>query len=266
MDMHDKKLLLVGAGKMGGALLHAWLKAGITSITIVKRTPANDALINSGCKIAQSFEAVKDNPDCIVIAVKPQMMDEVLPKLAKQFGNNPFYISIAAGKTLTYFAKYLTEAQVARAMPNTPSVIGIGITALCANEKTSQAQKDYAAFLFKAAGEIIWLENESQMDAATAISGSGPAYTYLFIQSLIEAGMAQGLPEHSCRQLALQTVKGSAELALSSSDLLDVLRQNVTSPGGTTEAALKILMQEDALKQLIGKAVDAAIKRAKELA
>lgn len=259
MTTFPESLLLVGGmGKMGGALRNAWLKAGMPKSSIL----IND-IHGAGAK---PLEKIRVLPECIVLAVKPQSMNEVLPQLTKEFGDKPLYISIAAGKTTSYLAKHLGDAAVVRAMPNTPALIGEGISALYANVRTSARQKKTAEKLLQAAGKTVWIKEESLMDVVTAISGSGPAYVFLFMQSLIEAGISHGLPEDIARQLALQTVIGSSKLASLSKDSLAILRENVTSKGGTTEAALSALMKEKGLKALLAEAVGKAVKRAKELA
>ncbi|HEU5046627.1 MAG TPA: pyrroline-5-carboxylate reductase [Rickettsiales bacterium] len=260
MSRFPESLLLLGAGKMGSALLAAWHAHGMRkdAITVVDSHITQDGIINN-------IDDVNIAPECIVLAVKPQSMDELLPELAKKFGDAPLYISIAAGKDIAYFEKHLGDAAIVRTMPNTPALIGKGITALCANRKTSEAQKAVATALLEAAGETVWLENESLMDAVTAVSGSGPAYIFLLLEALTVAGVAQGLPEAICRKLAMSTVAGSAALAAASSKEFAQLRSDVTSKGGTTEAALSVLMKDDALKQLFADAVAAAVKRGKEL-
>lgn len=269
MILGDSKILLIGAGKMGGALLAAWLHAGIKpqSITVVESDATQiKKRAADGVQTAQSVHDVAATPDVVVLAVKPQSMDALLPELAAKFGPRALYLSIAAGKMLGYFAKHLHDAPVVRAMPNTPALIRKGISALIANAKASEAQKELAGSLLKAAGEVVWLDDESQMDAVTALSGSGPAYVFLFMESLIAAGKAQGLPEAIATKLALHTLKGSAKLAMKSDEPLAVLRKNVTSPGGTTQAALDVLMKNDHFQSLINDAVKAAVKRSKELA
>jgi pyrroline-5-carboxylate reductase len=193
-------------------------------------------------------------------------MDAALLPLAQRFGKKPLYLSIAAGKTLQYLKKHLGDAAIVRTMPNIPALIGKGISVLCANAKVSKVQKQLATTLLKAAGEVVWLEDESQMDAVTALSGSGPAYVFLFMEALIEAGITQGLLEKMCKQLVMETVLGSAALAKTSKESLSILRQNVTSPGGTTEAALNLLTKKNALKMLLAEAVAGAVKRSRELA
>jgi pyrroline-5-carboxylate reductase len=257
-----KSLLLVGAGKMGSALLCAWLDAGMKKKSIV----AFDKAISIKGHSIKSLNDLKNIPECVVIAVKPQSMDEVLPELWKRFGAVPLYISIAAGKTTAYLKKNLGDAAIIRAMPNTPALIGRGMSALYAGSKVSKKQKQYAVNLFESVGEVIWLNKETQMDAVTAISGSGPAYVFLILESLIAAGKSHGLPEDMAKTLAIQTLLGSTKLAKISKQPLAKLRANVTSKGGTTEAALEVLIKDNHLKLLFKDAINAAARRSKELA
>ncbi len=261
-------VLLVGAGKMGGALLASWLGAGLEAqrITVVEPDSVRRKTLvkETGVNVAESA-ATAPPAECVVIAVKPQMLDELMPQLATR-GAGAFILSIVAGKTVAYFAKYLNNAPVVRAMPNTPALVSAGISALCASASVSETQKAQATALLKAAGEIVWLEDESLMDAVTAISGSGPAYVFLLMEALMGAGKDQGLPEEICKQLVQHTVLGSAKLALQSSDSIEKLRENVTSPGGTTEAALNVLMAGGKFQSLVQEAVKQAVARAKELA
>jgi pyrroline-5-carboxylate reductase len=247
-----------GMGKMGSALSHAWQKAGMPkkSITI------ND-VHGTGAK---SLDKIHDVPQCVILAVKPQSMNDILPELAEKFGNKPLYISIAAGKTTAYLKKHLGDVAIVRAMPNTPALIGAGVSALYANKKVTGKQKKTAEKLLQAAGKTVWVSDESHMDAVTAISGSGPAYVFLFLQSLIEAGVSHGLPEKISRQLAIETLIGSSKLAASTKESLTKLRENVTSKGGTTEAALAVLMKNSNLQSLLTEAVAKAVSRSKELA
>jgi len=210
---------------MGSALMRSWLSAGMSkkAITVVDAS----SLIKG---VAHSLDDVKTIPDCVVLAVKPQSLDALLPEIKNKFGNKPLYISIAAGKPLAYLKKHLGHsAVIVRVMPNTPALIGKGISAMIANKKTSVVQKKIASVLLQAAGKTVWLKDESLMDAVTAISGSGPAYVFLFLESLIAAGKSQGLPENVCRQLALETLAGTAELAKLSREPLSKLRKDVTA-------------------------------------
>jgi pyrroline-5-carboxylate reductase len=260
--MASFSILLVGAGKMGGALLARWQeKFPDYSFDVIEPAQSKPGWHKNLESLPKDYA-----PDVIVFAVKPQELAKILPAYRARFATKPLYISIAAGKTLAFFAKYLGEhAHVVRAMPNLPATIGIGTTILCAAYTLSQSARDTAKKLMESVGMVGWVKDESQMDAVTAVSGSGPAYVFLFIQSLIKAGIAEGLPEELAKMLAIRTVQGSAVLADKTGESLEQLRKNVTSPGGTTEAALKILMENGALEKLLCKAVAAAAKRSKEL-
>ncbi len=268
--MTHSKVLLIGAGKMGGALLTAWQKADWPdgSVQVIETDSGQVKILSEkNTQVVSSVDQVMESPACIVLAVKPQSMDELLPSLARKFGTHPLYLSIAAGKALGYYEQHLGHAAaIVRAMPNTPALIGKGISALVANGNVNMRQKDLAAAVLGAAGEVVWLDDESQMDAVTAVSGSGPAYVFLFMEALVQAGVAQGLSEEIAKKLAMQTVLGASELAKKSKESLEQLRKNVTSPGGTTEAALIKFMENDNFRTLIKFAVAEAVKRSKELA
>jgi len=264
-------LLLVGCGKMGGALLGGWeqRRAQLNLITIDVIEPDYPHAF-AGISSYKHLDALPTNrlPAVIVFAVKPQQLADILPAYQKRFGEHrPLYISIAAGKSLAFFAGHLGEnAHVVRAMPNTPALVGEGMTVLCAARTLPQSSRHVASQLMEAVGKVEWLEEESLMDAVTAISGSGPAYVFLFLDALTKAGIRAGLPEKLATKLALQTVAGSCALAdAPGADSFEQLRKNVTSPGGTTEAALQILMEDRALEQLVEEAVMAAKERSIEL-
>jgi pyrroline-5-carboxylate reductase len=253
------KILLIGCGNMGRALLDRW--AAFSPVTIVE--PNADDLPNAVKNISDLPNDL--SPEVIVLAVKPQSLDQILPDIAKRFGIAPTYLSIAAGKTISYYEKFLGEgAGIVRAMPNTPAMVGEGMTAVAGNKALKDNGKKFSEALMAAAGRTIWLD-ESKMDAVTAISGSGPAYFFHFMEALIAAGVEQGLTEEEAKLLAVQTCVGSAKLASQSDRSLSTLRENVTSPGGTTAAALSVLQNADALKELVSDAVRAAVKRAREL-
>jgi pyrroline-5-carboxylate reductase len=202
----------------------------------------------------------------ILLAVKPQLMDEVLPPLAKLAGPQTLLLSIAAGRRIASFEKYLPGGAVVRAMPNTPASIGRGITAAVANRYVTPVQRALADDLLSAVGKVVWVDDEALLDAITAVSGSGPAYVFLLAECLAEAGRAAGLDARLAEELARATVSGSAAL-LEASDLSAAeLRKNVTSPGGTTAAALEILGGEDGMQKLMTAAVAAATKRGRDLA
>lgn len=228
--------------------------------------PAKHAI--SGVSCYEHLDALPAHvkPDVIVLAVKPQLVDDTLPAYRARFGNTPLYLSIAAGKTLGTLSMHLgEEAQIVRAMPNTPALIGEGITALVAPPYVSAATKALATKLMEAVGGVLWLEKESLMDAVTALSGSGPAYVFLFLESLAEAGMEAGLSPELARRLAVSTLIGSCKLAETTGESFATLREQVVSPGGTTAAALSVLMRDDALKELIREAVGKAAERSFEL-
>ncbi len=256
-------LLLVGNGKMGNALLSRWQTSRPKSITrfiVIDPThaPKSSALVKS----FKGLEALPKNisPSVVVFAVKPQQLTALLPAYAKRFGAAPLYLSIAAGKPLAGLAAGLGDkARIVRAMPNLPAVIGKGMTVLCATPSVSGAHKNVALQLMRSAGHVVWIDDEKMMDGITAISGNGPAYLFLFMEALTDAALQCGIPEKLATQLVRQAMIGGALLA-EKNNFAD-LRKQVTSPGGTTEAALKVLMKNDALKRLILDAVEAAARR-----
>ncbi len=265
-------VVLAGAGKMGAALLAGWIEHGLDPASVIIQEPnlegaALDLARRHGIKAVECLGPLISPPAVIVVAVKPQVMDEVFSALAKVAGPETVVISIAAGKTLASFEHHLPPpTAVVRAMPNTPAAIGRGITGAVANAHTTAAQKEICESLLGAVGEVVWVPNEGLIDAVTAVSGSGPAYVFLLAEALAEAGVAAGLDEATAKQLARATVSGAGELLNQSESDPATLRQNVTSPGGTTAAALAVLMQEDdGLKELMTKAVLAAQKRGREL-
>ncbi len=263
-------LLLIGCGKMGGALLGGWLDRGLAPrVVVVEPGPGAAAFAGKpGIELLASIDAVAGEfaPAVVVLAVKPQVMADVLPAYRRLAGS-ALFLSIAAGKTLGFFARALgPRAAVVRAMPNTPAAVGRGIAVACANAQVSPAQRALAERLLTAVGEVAWVEDEALIDAVTAVSGSGPAYVFLLIECLAEAGVAAGLPADLAARLARATVAGSGELARLSAESAAALREAVTSPGGTTRAALDVLMAADGLAPLLRRAVLAAAKRSRQLA
>jgi pyrroline-5-carboxylate reductase len=268
---HAARILLVGCGKMGGALLHGWLAGGTApdDVVVVEPQPVPDSVRGAGAAIVADAHAVPAGfaPSVVVFAVKPQVMDEAVPPYRRHVASGATFLSIAAGRPIGYFEDVLGPgAGVVRAMPNTPAAIGCGITVACANANVPDSGRDSCDRLLRAVGDVAWIEDEGLMDAVTATSGSGPAYVFLLIESLAAAGVASGLPAPLAMQLARATVAGAGRLAGAADEAADVLRRNVTSPGGTTEAALKVLMADDGLEQLMIRAVDAATRRSRELA
>jgi pyrroline-5-carboxylate reductase len=273
MTLHlDGPLLLAGAGNMGFALLSGWLAGGLDPARIIVQDPAlqprvKGELEGRGIQVRAEVAALPQPPEVLLLAVKPQVMDEVLPQLARLVGRNTVVISIAAGRRIEGLAAHLPAgASLVRAMPNTPASVGRGITVAVANSRVTAGQRDVCDRLLRAVGEVAWIDDEGLMDAVTAVSGSGPAYVFHLAEALAEAGVQAGLAPELAQRLARWTVAGAGEL-LYRSDLEAVtLRRNVTSPGGTTAAALEVLMAQGGLSELMGKAVAAAARRSRELA
>jgi pyrroline-5-carboxylate reductase len=263
-------IVLVGAGKMGGAMLEGWLALGLdpTRVVAIEPQPAPElaALTGRGLRLNPAPQSIGEAA-AIVIAIKPQVAPEIVPTLAPYLGNGTVVLSIMAGRTLGSLAQALpTGAAVVRAMPNTPAAIGRGITVAVPNPAVSPRQRELVQALLSATGAVEWIDDEALMDAVTAVSGSGPAYVFLLAETLARAGVAAGLPTDLAGRLARATVAGSGELLHRSSLDPATLRQNVTSPGGTTAAALDVLMAVDAIDPLMREAVAAATRRSKELA
>jgi pyrroline-5-carboxylate reductase len=266
-------LLLLGAGKMGQAMLDGWLARGLApgKIIVLEPQPAKTVkvLARRGLKLnpkpAPKGKAVV--AAAIVIAVKPQSAVEAVPRVAGHVGKGTLVISIMAGRTLRFLESALPAGTaIVRAMPNTPAAIGRGITVAAGNAKVSARQRKQASDLLAAIGAVEWTNDEGIMDAVTAVSGSGPAYVFLLAEAMTKAGIAAGLPAPLAARLARETVAGSGEL-LHRSDLdAATLRQNVTSPGGTTAAALEVLMGPGGLDELLNKAIAAATRRGRALA
>ncbi len=265
-------LVLVGAGKMGGAMLAGWLSRGLDPkqvLVLDPGPPPEVAALLEEHRIQRetSAEAIRQAPAVIVMAVKPQMMDDVLPPIARRAGPGTLLISIAAGRTIASFEKHLPEGTaVVRTMPNTPAAIGRGITVCVGNAATNLQQRSTCEALLSAVGEVGWVEDEGLIDAVTAVSGSGPAYVFLLAECMTRAGVEAGLDAELSSRLAAATIAGSGELMRQSGIDPSTLRKNVTSPGGTTAAALSVLMAEDGLQALMTKAILAARDRGRDLA
>jgi len=263
-------LLLVGAGKMGGALLEGWLRQGLdpASIFIQDPAPAPEVLRLAACHsiVAGTSPDLPAAPSVIVIAVKPDLVAKLLPELEPMTGEGTVLLSIAAGRTLASLARPLPDGTaIVRAMPNTAAAVGRSMTVACANAAVTPDQLRECTALLEAIGEVLWLDDESLLDAVTAVSGSGPAYVFLLAECLAEAGRAAGLTAELAQRLARATVAGAGAL-LHQSDLSPAeLREKVTSPKGTTAAALEVLMGKHGFQDLLTRAVAAAAKRSKEL-
>jgi pyrroline-5-carboxylate reductase len=262
-------LVLVGAGNMGGAMLAGWLDAGADPAAIVVIDPKpSDPMVarldDAGVRLeASPPEAV--TAGVLMLAVKPQMMEAVLPGLKRLVGPQTVTLSIAAGKTIGFFERHLGGA-VVRSIPNTPAMVGRGITGAVANAAVSAGAKTEIDRLLSVCGPVEWLDDEDMIDAVTAVSGSGPAYVFYLVECMAEAGRKLGLPADLAMRLARATVTGAGELMHRSPDGAARLRRNVTSPNGTTAAALDVLMADQAMQPLFDQALKAAADRSRELA
>ncbi|MEP2641184.1 pyrroline-5-carboxylate reductase [Roseobacter sp.] len=259
-------LVLLGCGKMGSAMLAGWLASGLpaTSVWVMDPNPS-DWLRGAGVHLNGTLP---DTPAVVLIAVKPQMMADALPSLQAMGGGDTVFVSVAAGVTLARMQDILgAGTPIIRAMPNTPAAISRGITAIIGNAHASAPALDEADTLLAAVGDVVRLSDEAQIDAVTGVSGSGPAYVFHMIETMAAAGVAQGLPADLALQLAKATVAGAGALAQSAQEDPSQLRVNVTSPNGTTQAALEVLMDVDqGFPALLGRAVKAATDRSRELA
>lgn len=265
-------LVILGCGKMGGALLDGWLAQDLAgeAIRIIDPVPSEvltRTAAEHGIALLDRAEAISETPKAVLIAIKPQMMADVLPGIAARFGTAPLYVSIAAGTSIATFRTLLgSDARIVRVMPNTPVAVGKGASALFPGEGVTAQEAALAEALVSAVGTAVRLDSESQMDAVTGVSGSGPAYIFHMIEALAAAGEAEGLAPELAMQLARQTVVGAAALADASGDSAETLRVNVTSPNGTTAAALALLMDDSAgLPPLMARSVAAAANRSREL-
>ena len=261
-------LILAGAGKMGSAMLDGWIAHGLDPAAVVVLEPQPSLQVarygSLGLRLNPKPDALR--ADAIVIAVKPQVAPEVLPGLKSLIGPATVVVSIMAGRSLAFLQSMLPPTtSIVRAMPNTPAAIGRGMTVAIANAHVTSQQKSVADRLLTATGAVEWVADETLMDAVTALSGSGPAYVFLLAEALTHAGVAVGLPKELAERLARATIAGSGELLNRASDDAATLRRNVTSPGGTTAAALEILMSKDGLEALMKKAIAAATRRSREL-
>ena len=268
-----KPLFLIGCGKMGGAMLAGWLKSRFIDNGIYVVEPNEEATRTfediHNLTIVRTASEIRKNivPSVVILAVKPQTMDETLPDLKRLISKETTFLSVAAGKTLGYFEQHLSQcAQVVRAMPNTPAAVMRGITVYVPNGNVPKQQAELCGELLSSVGESVLINKEELMDAVTAVSGSGPAYVFLVIEAMAKAGIMAGLPSDLAMRLARATVSGSGELARLSEEPADQLRINVTSPGGTTAAALDVLMSDDGIQPIFNEAIKAAAKRSKELA
>lgn len=268
----SRPVVLLGAGKMGGAMLSGWLASGLSGdlVHVLDPLPSNELRAQLNAQ-GGHFNTPVDvlaalKPAVVVLAVKPQVMGDILPSLAKLVGPDTVFLSIAAGLSIAQLDGLLGGgACLVRTMPNTPASVGRGVTAMVVNEQVSEAMATLCADLLAAIGEVVVLDDEALIDAVTAVSGSGPAYVFHMVEAMAAAGVALGLPTAMAMTLARKTVEGAGEMMRQLETPAEELRQNVTSPGGTTAAALEVLMGPDGLSELMEKALTAARDRSKEL-
>jgi pyrroline-5-carboxylate reductase len=261
-------ILLIGCGRMGSALLSGWRERGLAPSVAVDPAPDAARMTGPDLTVVPDAAAVPDGfaPAAVVLAVKPQTAAEALPAYAR-FAGGPVYLSIMAGRTIAGITGLLApEAAVVRAMPNTPAAVRQGVTVACAGPGVSTPQRTLCERLLQAIGVVAWADDEALLDPVTAVSGSGPAYVFLLAELMEQAAIEQGIPAELARLLARQTVSGSGALLAASSEDAAALRRAVTSPAGTTEAALKVLMAPDAWPDALSKAIAAATARSRELA
>jgi pyrroline-5-carboxylate reductase len=264
-----RPLALVGAGKMGGAMLKGWLDRGLDpkAVLVVDPSPPADSAAYLASMRIKAVPAVPVGVSAkvVVVAVKPQIVVDVLPSLRALKGKDTVVLSIAAGTTLKNLKRGLGDAAIVRSIPNTPAQVGRGVTVAIASDKVDKSGRALVTELLEAIGAVIWVDREGLIDSATAVSGSGPAYVFYMVEALAAAAVAAGFDRDAAERLARATVTGAGELLYRSDLPAGTLRQNVTSPKGTTEAALKILMGKSGLTPLMKKAVAAAKKRSREL-
>jgi pyrroline-5-carboxylate reductase len=267
------KLLLVGCGKMGEALLGGWRQAGFAADEILAVEPDSQKAAALGERFnvavvgAAGAIAAEVRPEGVILAVKPQALDAVVPEYRRYAATGSVFLSIAAVRTVAGLRRLIgDDAAIVRAMPNTPAAVGLGATVACAADTVSPEQRRLCEQLLSAVGSFHWIDDEALLDAVTAVSGSGPAYVFLLAEHLARAGAAAGLPAELAERLARDTVAGAGALLRQAPETAAELRRNVTSPGGTTAAALAVLMAEDGLLPVLTRAVRAATERSRQLA
>jgi len=262
-------VILVGAGNMGGAMLRAWISGDMRSenISVIDISPsdATAAFLKENNITHKTFADGLSAPDVLLLAVKPQMMETVLPTIKSLVDENTVTVSVAAGTKIETIASLLDAGSVIRAMPNTPSLVLRGMTVACPNANVTDTQREHVNQLLSGIGKLEWVDDEALIDAVTAVSGSGPAYVFHLAECMAAAGAKVGLSKELAQTLTIQTIVGAGELLSQSEDEPATLRQNVTSPGGTTAAALGILMAENGMPKLLEEAIQAAKKRSEEL-
>ena len=269
MVLSNSSICLVGAGNMGGAMLAGWIESGVptANVTVIDPSPRpeisaklKDWKIDCVAKPSNGYQA-----DILIIAVKPQMMGQVLPGLVSMVGPGTVCVSVAAGTTMEFLTRHLGDGAIVRVMPNTPALLRRGISVGFANPAVTGKMKSDIQALLEAIGKFAWVHEERQIDAVTAVSGSGPAYVFHLAECMAAAGVAEGLPPDLADVLARETIAGAGEMLSKLPETSATLRENVTSPNGTTAAALSVLMAKPGMAELMAKAIQAARKRSEEL-
>lgn len=264
----DGTVLVIGAGKMAMAMIKGWLANGLPAANVILYHAAPSARTVSiageyGLKLVR--ELPSESPRLILMSVKPQMFGDIYPVVRQALGSQTVLLSVAAGISLSTIAKETSTDRVVRAMPNTPSQVGKGVTGLVAREATTDADRELATKLLAASGEVVWLDEEKDMDALTVVSGSGPAYVFYLVEAMAAAGVAEGLSADQAMRLARQTVIGAAALMEQDPTDVSTLRENVTSKAGVTAAALEVMMGDGGIGDVVKKALKAARRRSEEL-
>lgn len=273
--MIKNNILLVGCGKMGGAMLSGFLPKLESADQVIVSEHSEQVRYDIEEKLG--VIAVGNLADCefdddikiaaVILALKPQIIEQALPDILAKCNKDTVFISVIAGKTISFFQKYLgVDAKIIRTMPNLPALIGQGVTVACSNDNISNEDEALATSLLQSVGECHFIDDESKLDAVTAISGSGPAYVFHFVESMIKAGVELGLSEGLATALATKTLSGCAALIEQSEKNVTALKEQVISPNGTTFAGLNVLSADDALEKLIKNTTKAACDRSKELA
>lgn len=263
----DKRILFVGCGKMGGALLGGLLKNNYNKNNILIIEPNTNAAKEFGVDVVTDASmAAYFKAEIVIFAVKPQIIESVLADFKKDNYKDSIFVSIAAGKTIEFFENNLSSSnKIIRAMPNLPALAGQGVTVFKRNDNIKRGDESLIGDIFKTVGDVYWIDDENMLDAVTAISGSGPAYVFHFMECLIKSGANLGLPTDLAKMLACSTVVGSAILAIESEKTVTELKNQVVSPGGTTEAGLKVLEKDGEFGEIIDNTAKAACQRSKEL-
>lgn len=265
----QQSIAFIGVGNMAGAIIRGLIQNGYPA-DLITGTARNDEKRDAfaqelGINMTHDNGVAVADADVIILCVKPAQMADVVAGFKSVITSDQLYISVAAGLGLDSLADWLGDVAIVRSMPNTPAQLGAGMTGLIANEKVSDAHKDWVSELFASVGDSLWVEDENHMHTVTALSGSAPAYFFRFLEAMIKSGQAQGLDEESCRKLASYTMLGAARMVTETPEDISQLRKNITSPNGTTEQALNSF-EANAIDQIVDQAMQACITRSNEMA